>query len=185
MNRKLRSICVFAGSRAGSDPLLVQLASDLGTELARRGIQLVYGGGRVGLMGAAADAALAAGGKVIGVIPKTMVEREWAHNEVTELVLTDGMHERKAVMAARSDAFLVLPGGIGTLEELFEVTSWAYLRFHHKPIALLDPTDYYAPLITMLHSMVDAGFIDRDTLHLLLRTADMATALDRLAEAMP
>lgn len=184
MDRTLRSVCVFAGSRAGNHASFAEIASELGTALARRNIQLVYGGGRVGLMGAVANAALAAGGKVIGVIPRAMVEREWAHDAVTELVLTNGMHERKAVMAARSDAFIVLPGGIGTLEELFEVMSWRYLNFHHKPIALLDPMGYYASLLTMLESMLDAGFMDRDTLHLLIMAISPEDACAKLTAAL-
>jgi uncharacterized protein (TIGR00730 family) len=149
-----RAVCVFAGARAPRSRELVTLAADLGAALAQDGTTIVYGGGSNGLMGALADAALASGGRVIGVIPESMVIREWAHRGLTELHVVPNMHARKAKMNELSDAFVALPGGIGTLEELFEVYTWAQLGFHAKPIALLDVAHYYEPLLAMLDRMV-------------------------------
>ncbi|HEY2792559.1 MAG TPA: TIGR00730 family Rossman fold protein, partial [Micromonosporaceae bacterium] len=136
----MRRLAVFIASSDGSDPAYAALAADVGAELVRRGIGLVYGGGRRGLMGVLADSALKAGGEVVGVMPRGMVNREWAHEGVTELVICDSMHERKAIMAERADAFAALPGGLGTLEEIFEVWSWRQLGFHAKPVGFLDAT---------------------------------------------
>ena len=135
----IRRLCVFCGASPGRDPVYLELAAAVGTGLAQRGIGVVYGGGRVGLMGAVADAALAAGGEVIGVIPRRLVDRELAHRGLTELRVVETLHERKAEMAALSDGFIALPGGLGTLEELAEVASWAQLGLHAKPIGLLGP----------------------------------------------
>src|SRR5690606_5539629 len=134
----LERICVFCGSKVGTRKAYAEAARQVGTTLAGRGIQLVYGGGHIGLMGEAADAALAAGGQVVGIIPEFMVDFEIAHHGLTELVVVESMHERKAEMAARADGFLALPGGWGTLEEVFEVTTWAQLGLHEKPVGLLD-----------------------------------------------
>ncbi|MDH5675887.1 MAG: TIGR00730 family Rossman fold protein [Myxococcales bacterium] len=177
-------ICVFAGSSAGKDPSFVRVAAQLGAELARRGIGLVFGAGRVGLMGAMADAALGASGEVIGVIPRAMVEREWAHQDLSQLHVVADMHERKALMNQLADAFLALPGGIGTLEELFEVYTWAQLGFHHKPVALLDVHGYYGPLLSMLDAMVDAGFLGREARALLHCDDDASRLLDALSTAL-
>jgi len=173
-------VCVFAGSSTGADPAYVRAAEQLGAALAHRGAGLVYGAGHSGLMGALADAALAAGGEVVGVIPHAMVEREWAHRGLSTLHVVSDMHERKALMSQLSDAFVALPGGIGTLEELTEVFTWAQLRFHHKRVALLDVADYYAPLLALLDRMVDQGFLHREARALLDHDHALGPLLDRL-----
>ena len=156
---ELKSVCVFCGSRMGARPEYLAGARALGAELARRGLTLVYGGTSVGLMGAMADAVLAGGGKVVGILPRVLSDREIAHQGLTELHLVDSMHTRKAMMAERADAFIAMPGGIGTFEELFEVTTWAQLGIHHKPIGLLNVANYYAPLLAMMKRAADEGFI--------------------------
>ncbi|MEC9482724.1 MAG: TIGR00730 family Rossman fold protein [Halomonas sp.] len=153
------SICVYLGSREGNDPRFREAAVALGQGIAQRGLGLVYGGARVGLMGAVADAALAAGGEVIGVMPHHLADREMAHLGLSRLIRVDNMHERKASMAAHADAFIALPGGIGTLEELFEVWTWQYLGLHDKPVGLLDVAGFYRPLLSFLDNAVDAGFL--------------------------
>jgi len=173
-------LCVFCGSHAGRDPAYVRAAAQLGAALGRRGVGLVYGAGHSGLMGTVADAALAAGAEVVGVIPEAMVEREWAHKGLHRLHVVPGMHERKALMAQLSDAFLALPGGIGTLEELTEVLTWAYLGFHHKPLGLLDVSGYWEPLLVMLDRMVDERFLPREGRGLLDRDEQLPPLLDRL-----
>ncbi len=155
----IRRLCVFCGSSAGREPGHRRLAEALARALAERGIGIVYGGARVGLMGALADAALAAGGEVIGVIPRALIEREIGHTGLTELRIVESMHERKALMAELADGFVALPGGVGTLEELFEVWTWAQLGLHAKPCALLDTDGFYAPLVAFLDHQVDAGFV--------------------------
>ena len=152
-------ICVFCGASPGRHPSYAALASETGRALASRGIGIVYGGGRVGLMGSLADGALDAGGEVIGVIPRGLVERELAHPGVTELRVVETLHERKAVMAELSDAFIALPGGLGTLEELSEVVSWAQLDLHRKPCGILDPGGYFRDLIAFLDRAVAEGFL--------------------------
>jgi uncharacterized protein (TIGR00730 family) len=155
----IRRLCVFCGSSAGREPGYRHLAESLGRALAERGIGIVYGGASVGLMGMLADAALAAGGEVIGVIPQALIEREIGHRGLTELRIVGSMHERKALMAELADGFVALPGGVGTLEELFEVWTWAQLGLHAKPCALLDTDGFYAPLIAFLDHQVKAGFV--------------------------
>jgi uncharacterized protein (TIGR00730 family) len=155
----IRRLCVFCGSSPGREPGARRLAEALARALAERGIGIVYGGARVGLMGALADAALAAGGEVIGVIPRALIEREIGHTGLTELRIVESMHERKALMADLADGFVALPGGVGTLEELFEVWTWAQLGLHAKPCALLDTDGFYAPLVAFLDHQVDAGFV--------------------------
>jgi uncharacterized protein (TIGR00730 family) len=155
----LQSVCVFCGSRMGSRPEYLAGARALGRELGRRGITLVYGGANVGLMGAVADAALAEGGRVVGVLPRLLQDREVAHKGLTELHLVDSMHTRKAMMAERADAFIALPGGVGTFEELFEITTWAQLGMHHKPIGLLNVADFYGPLLSLMRRAVEEGFV--------------------------
>jgi len=152
-------LCVFCGSSPGHDPAYGAAAAQLGRVLAERGIGLVYGGGRVGLMGILADAALAAGGEVIGVIPQALLDREIGHRGLTQLRVVDSMHSRKALMGDLADGFIALPGGIGTLEELFEVWTWAQLGLHRKPCGLLDANGFYAPLVDFLDRLVKAGFI--------------------------
>lgn len=152
-------ICVFGGSSSGRKPSHVAAARELGRTLARRGIGLVNGGGHVGIMGAMADGALEAGGEAIGVIPRALMDRELGHKGMTDLRIVETMHERKALMAELSDGFVALPGGIGTLEELFEVWTWAGLGIHAKPVAVLDVDGYWEPLLAMADRMVDEGFL--------------------------
>ncbi len=153
------SLCVYCGSRPGVEPVFAGTARLVGTWIGEHGGQLVYGGGRNGLMGIVADATLAAGGRVIGVIPKALVEKEWAHTGCTELHIVDTMHERKRIMAEHADAFLSLPGGIGTLEEFFEVWTWRQLGYHAKPVGLLNLNGYYTDLLAFLASSVNSGFM--------------------------
>ena len=155
----IRRVCVFCGSSTGREPGHRRLAEALARALAERGIGIVYGGARVGLMGALADAALVAGGEVIGVIPRALIEREIGHTGLTELRIVESMHERKALMAELADGFVALPGGVGTLEELFEVWTWAQLGLHRKPCGLLDVDGFFAPLVDFLDRLVEAGFI--------------------------
>jgi uncharacterized protein (TIGR00730 family) len=176
---ELRSICVFCGASSGKDPRYAAAAAAVGERLATRGIQLVYGGGHLGLMGAVADAALAAGGRVVGVIPRGLVDRELAHHGVSELRIVDTLHQRKAVMAELSDGFIALPGGLGTLEELAEVLSWAQLDLHAKPIGLLDVGGYFGALEGFLDHAVSEGFVAERHRRLLLVDDD----IDRLLAA--
>ncbi len=173
-------ICVYTGSRHGSRPEYEAAARSFGTLLAERGIGLVYGGGHLGLMGVVADAALAAGGEVIGVIPQKLVEWEVAHPGLTQLHVVHSMHERKQMMADLSDAFVALPGGIGTMEELFEVWAWLHLGYHQKPCALLNVAGFYDPLITFLDGMVDEGFLKSGTRAMLLTGDDGERLLEQL-----
>ncbi len=152
-------LCVFCGASPGFDPAHMTFAREVGAALAGRGIGIVYGGGSVGLMGALADGALGAGGEVHGVIPQALVDRELAHAGVTELHVVATLHQRKARMAELSDAFVALPGGLGTLEELAEVLSWAQLGLHDKPVGLLDPGGYFKPLLAFLDQAVETGFL--------------------------
>lgn len=146
----LHAVCVYCASSVGADPRFVMAAREVGTTLARRGVHLVYGGGRVGLMGAVADAALAAGGAVTGVIPDFLKAREVHHTGVTELIVVGSMHERKAAMASRADAFIALPGGFGTFEELFEVITWTQLDLQRKPVGLLNVAGFYDGLLAFI-----------------------------------
>ncbi|MEQ9071071.1 MAG: TIGR00730 family Rossman fold protein, partial [Gimesia chilikensis] len=156
---KINSICVFCGSKSGSDPQYHESAQELGRLLAERNITLVYGGGSVGLMGIIADAVLAAGGKVIGVIPRQLATRELLHPGVEEMHVVEDMHTRKAKMAEFSDAFIAMPGGFGTLEELFEVVSWVQLGIYLKPIGLLNTSGFYDPLLNLVEHCIDTEFI--------------------------
>ena len=155
----MSSICVYCGSRFGDDPAYLDATRTLGRTFAARGIRVVYGGASVGLMGALADATLAAGGEVVGVIPRLLVDREIAHPRLTELHVVDSMHERKALMVELSDAFVALPGGIGTLEELIEVYTWRALRLHAKPLGLLNVAGYYDRLRGFLDHAVTQSFL--------------------------
>lgn len=170
---------MFLGSRDGSDPGLVEAAYDVGRGLAERGIELVYGGGGSGLMGQVSQGTLDAGGHVHGVIPRFMVEREWArvHQPGVELHVVETMHERKARMTERADAFLVLPGGLGTLEELFEVWTWRTLGLHRKPLGLLDVDGFFDPLVAMLRRMAETGFVEASTVDDLVVAHDLDAAL--------
>ena len=156
--RQIRSVCVYCGSAIGTDQRYRAAADELGRNLAAAGIAMVFGGGHIGLMGVAADAALAGGGRVIGIIPAALRDRELVHGRVGELVVVDTMHDRKRVMAERSDAFAVLPGGIGTLDEFFEILTWRQLALHDKPIFLVDVAGYWQPLRTLLDHIVAHNF---------------------------
>lgn len=165
---ELKAVCVFCGSQPGRRPEYVNAAREMGRLLASSGIDLVYGGGHVGLMGAMADSALAGGGRVIGVIPEHLMRPEVAHQELTELLVVDSMHTRKRTMAMRSDAFVVLPGGFGTLDEMFEMLTWRQLRLHAKPIGLVNVEGYFDTLLDLLAHAVDEGLIRTEHLNLLL-----------------
>lgn len=177
----MQRILVFCGSSPGRRPEYVQRATELGALLAARGLGVVYGGGSVGLMGALADGALAAGGEVIGVIPQRLTEMEIAHDGVTQLHVVNTMHERKALMAELSDAVLALPGGSGTLDELFEMFTWSQLGYHRKPIGLLDVAGYWQALVAMLDRMVSERFLSAEHRATLLIDVDAEALLDRLA----
>ena len=154
----ISSLCIYCGSNAGTDSAHVALARSLGEACAHRGVELVFGGGAIGLMGAAADGALAEGGRVTGIIPTFLEQPEIAHPGVTELVVVDSMHARKQQMFERSDAFAVLPGGIGTLDETVEIITWRLLGLHDKPIVLVDHQGYWRPLLALIDHFVDTGF---------------------------
>lgn len=182
---KLKALCVYCGSNAGRAEAFLQSAEAFGRLLAAEGITLVYGGGNVGLMGALADAALVAGGKVIGVIPEQLVAREVAHRGLTTLHCVGSMHERKLKMAELADAFVALPGGVGTLEEIFEVFTWTQLGVHSKPCAFLNVEQYYTPLFQFLEHMADQRFIKREHLASLLRVEDGRELLRQLGRYTP
>jgi uncharacterized protein (TIGR00730 family) len=175
------SLCVYCGSRLGDRDVYETAARRIGTLIGERGWRLVYGGGNAGLMGTVANAALAAGGSVVGVIPHSLMERELGHPGLDELQVVDTMHQRKQMMAERSDAFLALPGGIGTFEELFEVWTWRQLGYHDKPVGLLNTEGYYDTLLRFLQESVDRGFVPAAQHQLLQVSADPADLLDRLA----
>ena len=179
----VRAVCVFCGSSAPADPRYRDAARGLGALVARRGIDLVYGGGSVGLMGELTDAALDAGGRVIGVIPAGLFAREINHTGLTELHEVASMHERKQLMYDRSDGFIALPGGLGTLEELAEVTTWSQLGLHSKPVVLLDVGGFWEPLIAQLDRMVDVGLLKPPGRDLIQRSQSAEEALGLLAAA--
>jgi hypothetical protein len=181
MNR-LRAACVFCGSLPGAEPAFVDAARELGRALARREIDLVYGGGHVGMMGALADSALAAGGRVIGVIPRHLMRPEVAHRRLTERLVVDSMHERKRVMAGRADAFIVLPGGFGTIEEMFEMLTWRQLKLHAKPIALVNVAGYFDRLLDFLADAERHEFIRPQHRNLLSVDTGVEAMLDRLTQ---
>jgi uncharacterized protein (TIGR00730 family) len=180
MTPRYERVCVYAGSSDGARPQYASAAREVITALVGRGAGIVYGGGSNGLMGVLADAALAAGGSVTGVIPRFLDDREVAHKGVTDLRVVETMHERKQLMAELADAFLVLPGGIGTLEELFEMLSWSQLGLHRKPIALLDTDGFYAPLVALLDHMTTESFISVDHRRFLISNPDPIMLLDEL-----
>jgi uncharacterized protein (TIGR00730 family) len=177
----LKRLCVFAGSSGGARPAYRTAAESLGRELARRDIELVYGGAHVGLMGAVADAVLTAGGRVIGVIPSSLVAKEVAHHGLTDLRVVSSMHERKALMADLSDGFLALPGGWGTWEELFEVLTWAQLGLHRKPCGVLNVDGYFDGLLAFVEHAVAEGFVRREHGQMLLVALEPVALLDQLA----
>ena len=177
------SVCVYCGSRPGALPAFAEAARAVGTWIGRHGGQLVYGGGNAGLMGEVASATLAAGGRVVGVIPRALVDKEFANHECSELHIVETMHERKRLMAERADAFLTLPGGIGTFEEFFEVWTWRQLGYHDKPIGLLDVLGYYTPMLQALQTSVAQGFMNDWQMGLMTVGQEPARLLEQLVEA--
>jgi uncharacterized protein (TIGR00730 family) len=177
----MTSVCVFCGSSAGTRPEYRRAAEALGRILAANGIRLIYGGGNVGLMGAIADATLAAGGQAIGVIPRHLVDREVGHAGLTELRIVQSMHERKALMAELSDAFVAMPGGLGTLEEFFEVWTWGQLGLHRKPYALLNVDGFYDPLVSFIDGLVTQRFVKAEHRAMLIVESDVEKLPARLA----
>jgi uncharacterized protein (TIGR00730 family) len=183
--RELSAVCVFCGSSTGSRPEFSASARSLGRLLAAEGITLVYGGGSVGLMGVVADAALEGGGQVFGVIPKALYRREIAHSGLTQLFEVDSMHDRKQLMFELADAFVALPGGLGTVEELTEVATWAQLGMHAKPIATLDVSGYWKPLHAFLRGAADAGLVKPKNLELIVNVSDLDELLRILRSHTP
>lgn len=181
----MKSICVFCGSNPGNDPVYADAARAMGVEIARRGMVLVYGGGAVGLMGIVADAALAAGGEVHGVIPRALREKEVGHHHLTRLEIVETMHIRKARMAELSEGFIAMPGGIGTFEELFEIWTWGQLGIHDKPLAFLNVAGFYDPLATFLDNTVEAGFLKQTHRAMTITDTEPATLLDRMEQYVP
>ena len=176
------SVCVYCGSRPGARPAYRALAEALGTAIGRRGWQLIYGGGRAGLMGIVADATLAAGGRAVGVIPESLMRLEVGHAGLSELHVVQTMHQRKQLMAERSDAFIAMPGGIGTFEELFEVWSWRHLGYHARPLGLLDTEGFWAPMMAFLQHAVTEGFMGANQMAMLHTDTDVGRLLDWLAK---
>jgi len=177
------SVCVYCGARSGDSPAFVEAAQSLGRSIADRRWQLVYGGGKVGLMGVLADAALAAGGRVVGVIPELLMDMEVGHTGLSELQIVTSMHERKRRMAELSQAFIALPGGLGTLEELFEVWTWRHLGYHQRPIGLLNVEGYFDALLVFLRHSQRSGFIDADQQSMLSMSGQAEALLDSLYSA--
>jgi uncharacterized protein (TIGR00730 family) len=181
----MKSVCVFCGSNYGDNPVYQEMAADMGRKLAMAGLKLVYGGGKVGLMGVLADAALAAGGEVVGVIPQAIVDMEVAHLGLTELIVVQSMHERKARMADASEAFIALPGGYGTFEEFCEVLTWSQLGFHVKPCGVLNVGGFYDPLLALFDRAVQDRFVRPEHRELVLADTDVDALLERLASFNP
>ncbi len=177
------SVCVYCGARPGDDPLFADTARQVGQWIGQHGGQLVYGGGSNGLMGIVADATLAAGGRVVGIIPQALVDKEWAHARCTELHVVDTMHERKRMMAERADAFIALPGGIGTFEEFFEVWTWRQLGYHNKPVGLLNLNGYYDGLLTFLSSVVGHEFMGAWQMDLITVDTQAPALLKKLVQS--
>jgi uncharacterized protein (TIGR00730 family) len=181
----VKSVCVFCGSNLGRDPAYLKAAVSVGEALACEGLILVYGGGKVGLMGAVADAALAAGGRVVGVMPRALFEREIAHAGLSELHVVETMHERKETMASLADGFLALPGGAGTFEEFFEQWTWAQLGIHAKPVGLLDVNAYFQPLLALIDKIVAEGFMAQTYRDMLVVEPSVAPLLGRFQTYSP
>jgi uncharacterized protein (TIGR00730 family) len=181
----MKSVCVFCGSSIGADDAYRDAAAALGTLLAERQIRLVYGGGKVGLMGVVADAALAAGGEVLGIIPESLMLREVGHGSLTELIVTGTMHERKAAMEDAAEGFIALPGGFGTFDELCEILTWAQLGIHTKPIGLLDTLGFFGQLTQFFDYASTQGFIRPEHRNLLLEDSDPTMLLDRMNAWIP
>ena len=182
---QIRTVCVYCGSSGAVDERYRAAATELGTALAEGGIELVYGGGHRGLMGLLADAALAAGGRVTGIIPAAMREAEWAHEGVSELLVVDTMHTRKRLMAEKAEAFAILPGGVGTLDETFEILSWRQLRLHDKPIFLVDIGGYWRPLRTLFDHIAETGFAPPPVPNFVQVVDNVAGLMAALAVAAP
>jgi len=179
----MKQICVFCGSRTGVAPIYAEQAQQLGAALAQRGYGLVFGAGNIGLMGVVADAVRAHGGSTIGVIPKALVERELAHQQLTDLRIVESMHDRKALMAGLSDAFIAMPGGFGTLDELFEILTWAQLRFHAKPIGMLNTAGFFDPLLAWIDRAIAEDFVKEKNRALLIVENDVERLLVRIEQA--
>lgn len=181
----MKTLCVFCGSSAGSRPVYADAARQMGEALVARGITLVFGGGRVGLMGEIARTVLEGGGRAVGVIPKALMRKEIAYEDLTELHVVDSMHERKALMAERSDGFIAMPGGFGTFEEFCEVLTWSQLGFHHKPVALLNVDGYFDWLLALFEHAVQEGFVRAQHRSLVVAESDPVSLLDHLATYRP
>jgi uncharacterized protein (TIGR00730 family) len=181
----MRRICVFCGSSSGARESYATAAREIGTLLAQQGLGLVYGGGNIGLMGTVADAALAGGGEVIGVIPESLVQRELAHRGCTELRVVTSMHERKALMADLADAFIALPGGFGTLDEFCEILTWAQLGFHQRPCGLLNTAGFWNPFLEQIRHAIGEGFVRSEHLQLIAIESEPTALLRRLREPRP
>ncbi len=181
----MKRLAVYCGSASPTNPVYVEAARSVGDALAKRGIGLIYGGGRLGLMGAIADAAMAAGGEVIGIIPQALVDAEVAHHGCTELRVVSSMHERKALFTDLSDGFIALPGGVGTMDELWEAISWSQLGYHEKPVGLLNVAGFYDGLIAFNAHMIKVGFIRAQHAGIMLAERDLGSLLDRMAAYRP
>jgi len=179
----MQTVCVFCGASPGADPAFLQVATALGEALAATGRALVYGGAKVGLMGALADSVLAGGGQAIGVLPRSLVEREVAHDGLTELHVVSSMHERKTMMAGLADAFVMMPGGLGTLEEFFEVWTWAQLGLHRKPLGIFGSRAFFSPLLAYLDHLVSQGFVRPEHRRMVALDDDPSALLERLARS--
>ncbi|SFK10603.1 hypothetical protein SAMN04487936_107127 [Halobacillus dabanensis] len=176
----MKRICVFAGSSTGNDPIFTEKTRELGKTFAEKGIELVYGGAKSGLMGVVADAVLNHGGKVTGVMPTGLFEREIVHSRLTHLIEVKTMHERKAKMSELSDGFIALPGGFGTFEELFETVSWAQIGIHTKPLALYNISDYYTPLVQLVEHSIRAGFVQKENRNLIIDESEPSILLNQM-----
>lgn len=185
MPRPLHTVAVFSGSRPGARPSYARAAARFAEAMAKRGLGLVYGGASVGLMGVVADGLLAAGGRVLGVIPRALAKKEVAHGGLDELVVVGTMHERKAIMADRADGFVALPGGFGTFDELFEIVTWAQLGMHDKPIGLLDVDGYFQPVRDLVRRVIDEGFALPEHEKLVIVESDPEALLDAMARYEP
>lgn len=185
MTHRKTTLCIFCGSRHGAQPAYAAAAAAIGASLARRGWNLVYGGGNVGLMGTVADAARAGGAWVTGVIPESLMQREVGHRGLDELHVVPSMHVRKQMMAERADAFVALPGGLGTFEELFEVWTWRQLGYHQRPIALLNTAGYYDALLAFLQDTVRQQFVTDPQARLLIVEREPEALIERIADALP
>lgn len=181
----MKRICVFCGSNSGTDPVFSKTAAAVGEFFAKNGIELVYGGGRVGLMGTVADSVLANGGRVIGVIPEALDKKEIAHKGLTELHVVTSMHQRKALMAEFSDGFIAMPGGFGTFEEICEIVTWAQLGIHQKPCALLNVNGFYDPLIELFNRSTESGFIRTAHREIVLVSADIEKLFELMKNYKP